>query len=349
MEAAYRGNARVVQALLEARADVDVQESNGGESALMWAIQQRHPDVATLLIQAGAKVNLRSKHGMTALMFAAQQKDPRSTALLLEAGADPNAVAPEEGWSALVIAAALGNAEAAHVLLANKADPNIVDNLGYTALIYAARQSPATALVEDLLDHGADPNARIAKDAPNLETRSGINFYGATALAMAAHTNNYGIIEALIKHGADPELATERGTTPLMLAAECAYQQNLARPAEERATALKTIKLLVAHSAKVSAVGQFNVTALHCAAMHGLNEVIRFVVSKGASLDLEDAAGQTPLSIAEGIVTKRAMGPRKGQNWFPRFERKDTAKLLLELGATPLEKSGVEIAMKREG
>src|SRR5262249_378736 len=100
---------------------------------------------------------------------------------------------------------------------------------------------------------------------------------------------------------------------------------------------------------KVSAVGQFNVTALHCAAMHGLNDVIRFLVSKGASLDLEDAAGQTPLSIAEGIVTTRAMGPRKGQNWIPRFERKDTATLMLELGVEPLEKSGVEIAMKREG
>jgi ankyrin repeat protein len=148
----------------------------------------------------------------------------------------------------------------------------------------------------------------------------------------------------LIDHHADPEIATNLGTTPLMLAAECAFEQNQKRPPAEKATAIKTVKLLVEHGAKVNRVGQFKLTAMHCAATHGMNDVIRFLASKGADLNLKDDIGETPLSIASAIVTKGAMAPGVNHRRIPRDRLTDTAALLLQLGATPNEKSGLEIA-----
>jgi hypothetical protein len=72
--------------------------------------------------------------------------------------------------------------------------------------------------------------------------------------------------------------------------------------------------------------------------MQGLNDVIELLAAKGAKLDVKDGFGQTPLSIADGILTKD-LGDAFYQG--SRVYRPDTANLLLKLGATPLEQSGV--------
>ena len=56
--------------------------------------------------------------------------------------------------------------------------------------------------------------------------------------------------------------------------------------------------------------------------------------------------GQTALSISMSVLTKE-IGARRLQ--IPRRYREDTAKLLLKLGATPLQKSGVNIVLQRSG
>jgi hypothetical protein len=77
-----------------------------------------------------------------------------------------------------------------------------------------------------------------------------------------------------------------------------------------------------------------------------LNDVIEFLVSKGAKLDTKDGFGQTPLSIANAIVT-RDLG--KAYYQTPRSLRRETAELLLKLGATALDRSGVVVVNRRAG
>ena len=72
---------------------------------------------------------------------------------------------------------------------------------------------------------------------------------------------------------------------------------------------------------------------------------IDLLAAKGAKLDVKDGFGQTPLSIAYGILTK-GLGDAFYQG--ARVYRQDTAELLLKLGATPLEQSGIERAEQRE-
>ena len=102
--------------------------------------------------------------------------------------------------------------------------------------------------------------------------------------------------------------------------------------------------MLVQRGADVNAVGPFNWTPLHTAAYHGRNEIIEFLIKNGANPNTLDDFGQTPLSIAYALVTE---GLGDNYNQTPRTFHKDTADLLVSLGATPLEASGVKVVAKR--
>jgi hypothetical protein len=77
-----------------------------------------------------------------------------------------------------------------------------------------------------------------------------------------------------------------------------------------------------------------------------LNDVIEYLVEKGAKLEAKDSFGQTPLSIANAILT-RDIGAAAPQ--IPRIYRRDTVNLLLKLGAMPLDRSGVAVVLQRTG
>ncbi len=226
------------------------------------------------------------------------------------------------------------------------------------------RRINVLAIVKSLLKHGANPNARLVQDKAKAaeEIKNGavqvyekrtavtvteIELQGATPLFLAAEVNNLDVIKALVDAEADPLLASERGTTPLMMASGAGTDVQRAR---ERPTngsmAVQTAKYLVEHGADVNQAGQYGWTALHAAAYQGLNDVIEYLVSKGAKIDQMDEFGQTPLSISMSVLTKD-IGARRLQ--IPRRYREDTAKLLLKLGATPLKESGVVVVLQRSG
>jgi len=345
MEAARRGNLATVRALLAADADPNAREANGGQDALMWALAQRHSAVVAELVRHGADVHAPSKAGFTPLMFAAQQGDADSARILLKAGAKTNDVMPKTGLTPLLVASAMGRARVAALLLEAGADPNAVDANGYTALHYAARRKGAIAIVSALLAHGAKPNVRLNQKKPTV-TANGVILRGATPLALAAEVNNLAAVKALADGGADPHIPTELGTTPLMLAAGAGTDVSRSRSPEERAVAIETVKFLVERGADVNAAGQFGWTAVHAAAYQGLDDVIAFLTAKGADLNAKDGFGQTPLSIANAIITKD-IGDAYYQT--PRALWPETADLLLRLGATPLERSGVVVINRRAG
>jgi ankyrin repeat protein len=193
---------------------------------------------------------------------------------------------------------------------------------------------------------GADANARLHQEKPTVRALNELQFEGATPLALAAEVNNLDAIKVLVAAGADPNIPTAMGSTPLMLAAGAATDVQRARSIEERDLAVGTAKYLVEHGADVNAVGEFGWTPLHAAAYQGLTDVIELLVSKGAKLDTKDKLGQTPLSISLSILTKEA-GAFRLQ--IPRRYRAEVAQLLLKLGATPINKSGVNVVVQRNG
>jgi len=355
MEAARRDNLATLRALLSAGAIPNAQESNGGQTALMWAAAEGHADVTEELVRRGADVHARSKGGFNALMFAAQQGDAAVVRALLNARANPNDAVQRTGLTALIIASAMARIEAVALLLDAGANPNAVDANGFTALHRAVRgeadrgvdpilRASAPAIVSALLAHGADPNIRLRQQKPTL-TANYLSLAGATPLALAAEVNNLDAVRAMVNAGADVNIPTEHNTTVLMLAAGAGTESLRIRGPEERTTAVETVKFLIERGAKVNAVGEFGWTALHSASMQGLNDVVELLAAKGANLDVKDGFGQTPLSIAYGILTK-GLGDAFYQG--ARVYRQDTAELLLKLGATSLKDSGVVPVEQRE-
>jgi ankyrin repeat protein len=248
----------------------------------------------------------------------------------------------------LLVASAMGRGKVVALLLDKGADPNAVAADGFTALHYAARRRGAGAvtIVTALLAHGARPDVRLRQPTPTAVTPNGVVLQGATALALAAEINNLDTARALVAGGADPLIPTEQNTTPLMLAAGAGTDTSRPRSLEERAIAVHTVRFLVEHGADVNAAGQFGWTALHAAAYQGLNDVIEYLASKGANLDAKDSFGQTPLSIAYAIITE---GLKNAYYQTARSRHGDTAELLLRLGATPLERSGIVAINQRAG
>jgi serine/threonine-protein phosphatase 6 regulatory ankyrin repeat subunit B len=272
-----------------------------------------------------------------------------------------------------MIASAMAQAKAVDALLDNGADPNLADANGYTSLHRVVRDSDyginlrakddILTIVKSLLKHGANPNARLVQDKEKAaeEIKNGnvqiegkrtavtvdeIILQGATPLFLAAEVNNLDVIKTLVAAGADPLIPSDRGTTPLMMAAGAGTDVQREREPEERATAVETAKFLVEHGADVNAAGQYGWTALHAAAYQGLNDVIAYLVSKGAKIDQKDEFGQTALSISLSVLT-REIGARRLQ--IPRRYREDTAQLLLKLGASSLDQTGVDVVLQRSG
>ena len=61
MTCSRTGDVKAVKALLVKGADVKMKEPEHDQTALMWAVAQRHPDVVQMLLEFGASVRDRSR------------------------------------------------------------------------------------------------------------------------------------------------------------------------------------------------------------------------------------------------------------------------------------------------
>jgi uncharacterized protein len=339
MTAVDKGNIDAVRALLEHGAEVNLKESRGGQTALMWAVANRSPEIVKLLVEHGADVRARSNGNFTPLLFAAQQGDVESGRALLQAGADVNESRNRDRLTPLMVAAASGYRELSVFLLDAGANPGLMADSGYTALHFAASDEKGAGLVKALLDHGANPNARTTKDSRQ-NTTSGVSLKGATPLFLAASLGNVETVRALIAGGADPFIATDERTAPLHVATWGGDPYLKDWTDEEKKNLFEITELLVGLATDVNSAGEHGWTALHGAAYKGVDSVVRFLVEKGAKMEVFDEYGQTPLSIASAVITA---GSKDAYYQSSRVVRKSTSDLLLKLGAKPLAESGVQI------
>jgi ankyrin repeat protein len=313
MTAARTGTVGVVQALLDRGAAINAPEPNHGQTALMWAAAEKHPDITRELLARGAAPDLRSRTGFSALMFAAQQGDVASARLLLEAGADVNQTAADGNTPLLMASASLAAITASNyhilhrpsdheavaiALVERGADVSVPDSFGRTAL-HLAVETRKTQLVQALLSRGANPNARLTRGLPfrrgDYVSRGG--YAGATPFWYAAKAADVALMKLLIAAGADANLGTQDNTSPLMAAVGMGEADSRLPP---EAQVLEAVTFAIEAGSMVNAVqtrsGQ---SALHVAASIGRGSLIQCLVEHGAALDLADKQGRTPLAIAD--------------------------------------------------
>ena len=162
-----RGDADIaeVRALLRQGASPNARNWDGNAlTALMLAVQEGWVDIVKLLLDQGAKVNVKAAYvstaeahvldGITALAVAASTGNVSMVKMLVERGADIHAL---DSYGKAVLAYATTN-DVVQFLLDKGLDINERDKEGSTLLIRSAEgfERPSIAF---LLEHGADPNA----------------------------------------------------------------------------------------------------------------------------------------------------------------------------------------------
>lgn len=354
MLAARSGDLKSVSALLARGADANAKDKRG-QTGVMWAAAEGHTPVVEALVKAGADFKTPLESGFTPLFFAAREGRLETVKFLVKSGADVNEAmqskrkpsrGPQTGMTPLLMAVENGHFELALYLVEAGADVNDQGG-GYTALhniVWVRKpdsgegengQPPPAGsgrvnsleFVRKLVAAGADVNARIAKASAGF---GALNRTGATPFLLAAHTADLALLKLLYELGADPNIRTADGVTPLIAAAGLGTLAagEVAGTEEE---VLEVVTWLIKElKVDPNATDKNLETAMHGAAYKNLPKVVEFLAANGASIDVwnkPNKHGWTPLLIAEGF--------RPG-NFKPSFETiASIHKAMRDAGVTP--------------
>ncbi|MBI3789250.1 MAG: ankyrin repeat domain-containing protein [Gemmatimonadetes bacterium] len=154
-DAAMRGDATAVRALIKAGADVNAAQGDG-MTALHWAAQRGDLEQLKMLLAAGARLDGMTRNGnYTPLHLAARAGALGTVNALLEAGANPNVATTSGGATALHFAAGIGSTDVISALVARGATVDVRDGtFQQTPLMWAAAADRVSA-VKLLIAKGA--------------------------------------------------------------------------------------------------------------------------------------------------------------------------------------------------
>lgn len=305
MEASLNGSLETMKLLLAAGAGVN--EKNGLDAtALHWAA----PDVerTSLLVDAGADVNARSRPGRTPLLVAASSPGAAgSVRLLLSKGGDPKS--RDAMWqTALLNAAYAGDLEMVRIFVEAGSDVNAANILGDTPLMGAAANRDVS-MARLLLSKGAKVNAATTSGR---EVRKGkIALVGLTALMFAVPYGPPDMVKLLLDAGAKVDARDVRGMTPLMLAVASDH----ADP--------RIVRLLLDRGADSAAKSESGENILDWARKYANPEVLAMLGDSPAA-----SRGEASRSAPVSAPAKGAVSPEK------------SLALLLKVNTTFLQEGG---------
>ena len=274
-------------------------------SALVLAMLNGHFKLATWLVNHGADPNA---------------PDPRGSALHALAWLRKPGL-PLDSGPVMVPFGNVDSDELARALLDRGAQPNV--RIGWKEIVF---------------DH---VGGQVRLPSTIRMGRHWLSYVGATPFFIAAQHSDVLFMRLLLEHGADPNIPAVQNVTPLMAAAGLGFW-DAESPAPQNGTpesdTLEAVKICVEHGANVNETtkyGQLKVngdpaelryryvfpaelptdapsygdmrwdgaTALHGAAVRGVNTVVTYLVEHGAKLDAKTTLGWTPLMIADHVFT----------------------------------------------
>jgi len=314
----------------------------GGMTALLHAVREGQIEAVEVLLDGGSDIDQVSGDGSTPLVLALLNGHFDLAMRLIERGANPNLATHTDGVSPLF--AVLQTQWS--LKFTYQPQPRAQD----------LQQTEYMEVLNALLDAGADPNVRLNTHLWHWswEGKMGLNIKGATPFWRAAFAQDVDAMTALAEHGADPNIPTmwpepgmrdnrqEDGRnredsgllvmpegTPNMYPIHAAagggymglgaFQQNNVPD-----NFLNSVKYLVEEwGGDVNLPDSWGYTLLHYASVRGGNDLINYLVSKGADVKAISRMGQSSVDMARG-----------GQGgFFLRAPHPKTVELLQSLGS----------------
>ena len=301
--------------------------THGGLTALLLAVRDGHREAAVTLMDGGADLDQRADgHRTTPLLMAAINGHYDIGMDLLQRGADPNL---KNVSGAAPLYAAI-NAR----WISQPFHPQPSDHL--------QQETSHIEFMEALLDAGAEVDARLQRKqwySTYNTDQLGVDRAGATAFWRAAYALDIPAMKMLVARGADPHIPTMKvpertlrrltslidedaeedpsglpevpyggpGVHPIHAAAGVGYGLGLAANSHRHAPEawLPAVKYLVEElGADPDARDHNGYSVIHHAASRGDNEMIEYLVSKGADPLAIARTGQTTVDLANGPVQR---------------------------------------------
>lgn len=299
------GKTEIIDLLLQAGADINAKDIVGC-TPLNYAVRSRTPDMALYLIDKGADVNIRptvercastAENAIVSGHLALVER-------LIKAGLDLK-IRNAGNRSLLHAAVVKSTREMVSLLLANGLEVNQADDDGYTPIFFAAKAEMADLLVAKgaFLRNAKNNKPLIVRvTSPEMvdwcmahgQAIDDAGTDGVTALMAAAGsvapwgerlTVVTALMDYLLKKGANPNIQTADGATPLHAAALQGYPESLA--------------LLLKAGAKPDVSNKLKQTPLllACNAQRG-SEKVKALLEAGANPNITNADGNSALYLA---------------------------------------------------
>lgn len=230
MWAAARGNLEVVQALLDAGAQIDAIDGDG-RTALRVAAEHGRDRIVELLLQHGADPSIKSMFGDDMLHEVAARGNPATLQILLNTGLALDRV-EGTGWKTTPLGAAASAGHLENMRFLIKAGSSVNPNASTSPLMMAI-ESEQPAAAELLLEYGAAVNKPDelylgeAADRDMIETARLLLAKGAdpngaeerskgwTPIRRALVRSNLELMKMLVAAGADPQI-TDAGRETML-------------------------------------------------------------------------------------------------------------------------------------
>jgi ankyrin repeat protein len=203
-------NSKVINELLEAGSEVNLKDFEG-TTALMYAVQNMDQfEVIKDLIEAGADICAQNNMQQSVIMIAVGKSgNDRVVELLLKSGAAPTTITGEN--ETILMFGVRGNIDCSTMeILLRELDKEFINkqnNEGQTALMLAVKWQKHPAIIELLIQHGADVH---------ITDKNGLN----SLMYAAKYCDILSMVKLILGAGVDANSQDNSGKTPLMYAAE---------------------------------------------------------------------------------------------------------------------------------
>ena len=283
---------------------------NEGLTPLHHAVIGNHFGLISFLIEKEVDVNLKSTSGATALHEAVRTGNISVIEQLIEKGADVNSQDAKGNTPLHTGIPAEFHLEVITTLINNEANPNIRDEHGDTPLHIAITLDRPPEVIQAFLNGGSDVHIR--------------NINGQTPLYVAVYEKRKNLIPLLLAYDAELFAADNSGVTPfdvvfkvnndlfnLLVTAETVNQRDTAGNTLLHATIRnrgtpEQIGRILDQRPLVDATNRAGDTALHITVRTNQRQSGEYLLSRGANIFLNNAAGESPLYLA--LTAESAQG-----------------------------------------